>query len=223
MAKPALMPKEEALELSQAVGKSFGGNLETAVWAVKHRVAESLGMDVEEWFNTFLGGYVKLEAERRREVVRELSDEGMSPKQIGDVIGVSDDTVRRDVAANAAKTNGDKPDVAANVAKREAETQETENLEAWKAKHEAELEEQHAKECFYRVTEEAYSKIVALSVKEFTQEIYDRIEDIIRIRKLLHSPEADAVFYLLRLRSSFDLIKVRPKRDATEPNRQAGS
>jgi len=51
----------------------------------------------------------------------------MSQRQIGDVLGVHHDTVRRDLkddAGNTAQTNGEKPDCAANTAKTEEQEAE---------------------------------------------------------------------------------------------------
>jgi predicted transcriptional regulator len=129
-------------------------------------------MTPEQWANTYLGGYVKMELQKRREAVREMSQEGMSLRQIGDVLGVNHQTVSNDLHSveNSTNTNGQKPDSV------ETST-ETENVEAWKAKHEAQLHEQHERETYYRLTEEAYSTTLALSVKESVQHIYDRLED----------------------------------------------
>ena len=44
-----------------------------------------------------LGGYVRLRIEERHEAVRELTAEGMSARKIADVVGVSHETVARDV------------------------------------------------------------------------------------------------------------------------------
>jgi hypothetical protein len=47
---------------------------------------------------TRLGGYVKLSIPDRREAVRELTTEGLSTREIGDVLGVDHSTIVRDGA-----------------------------------------------------------------------------------------------------------------------------
>jgi hypothetical protein len=88
-------------------------------------------MSAPEWANKDLGGYIKMEALQRREVIKEMSQDGMTQRQIGEVLGISQPTVKRDL------------DFDSNVSK-----QETENLKAWNAKHQAELDEQATRECF---------------------------------------------------------------------------
>jgi hypothetical protein len=53
----------------------------------------------DEWCDCELNGF-KLPAVEHREVVAELAESGMSNVAIGNVIGVSDETVRRDKAAS---------------------------------------------------------------------------------------------------------------------------
>jgi predicted transcriptional regulator len=72
-------------------------------------------MSAQDWNTKYQGGYVRMEIEKRREVVRELSAEGMTQRQIGDVLGVSHTTVSDDLhGRNLPKTNGQKRDSGRN-------------------------------------------------------------------------------------------------------------
>jgi DNA-binding CsgD family transcriptional regulator len=62
------------------------------------REPEALGLSTEQWVQQRLGGYVKLAVEDRREAVAELTDQGHSQREIGEVLGVSQMTVSRDLA-----------------------------------------------------------------------------------------------------------------------------
>jgi IS30 family transposase len=50
--------------------------------------------------NDRLGGYVKLSITDRREAARELAEEGHSTREIGEVLGVGNATVWRDIVPN---------------------------------------------------------------------------------------------------------------------------
>jgi hypothetical protein len=63
-------------------------------------VPQALGLSLEDWVTTRLGGYVKLSIADRREAVRNLTDEGHSTRDIGGILGVDHSTVVRD-GANA--------------------------------------------------------------------------------------------------------------------------
>jgi hypothetical protein len=52
--------------------------------AVEQGVPEALGMTPTEWANKHLGGRIKMEALQRREAVKEMRDDGMTQRQIGD-------------------------------------------------------------------------------------------------------------------------------------------
>jgi hypothetical protein len=68
--------------------------------AKKLGVPQALGLSLEDWVTSRLGGYVKLSIPDRREAVKELATEGLSTRDIGDVLGVDHSTVVRD-GANA--------------------------------------------------------------------------------------------------------------------------
>jgi len=66
-------------------------------------VPRALGLSTREWVEDRLGGYVRLSIPERHDAVEELSEDGMSNRQIAGVLGVNDRTARRDqAAANAA-------------------------------------------------------------------------------------------------------------------------
>lgn len=54
-------------------------------------------MTLPEWGNEYLGGYVKMSIESRKEAVKELAEEGLSQRQIAGVIGVGQSTIKRDM------------------------------------------------------------------------------------------------------------------------------
>jgi IS30 family transposase len=94
-------------------------------------------MTAREWANEYLGGYVKMELDERREKVKELANEGMSTRQIGDVVGVTHTTVERDLSSgtNEPKTNGQELSSGTNEPK-------TKKQKALEAKRDVELREE---------------------------------------------------------------------------------
>lgn len=80
-------------------------------------VPKALGLTVEDWVQKRLGGYVRMSIDERREAVKELSEQGMSEREIASVVGVSDTTVHRALASNEAI----EPHPAADFASNEAE------------------------------------------------------------------------------------------------------
>jgi hypothetical protein len=52
-------------------------------------VLDALGLSTEEWVRSRLGGYIRMSIEDRREAVKSLTDDGLSTREIGDVLGVS--------------------------------------------------------------------------------------------------------------------------------------
>jgi hypothetical protein len=71
--------------------------------AKKLGVPQALGLSVEEWVTTRLGGYIKLSIADRREAVKELAGEGLSNIAVGEILGVDETTIRRDSAARIRK------------------------------------------------------------------------------------------------------------------------
>jgi hypothetical protein len=107
---------EDALEFSESFGTIGAGWYRQVAWAESQGIPKALGLTTREWVEKFVGGYVKLALEDRRGAVKELVSEGRSQRQIADVIGVDEATVRRDVAAFAAPEPEIEHDVAAFAA-----------------------------------------------------------------------------------------------------------
>lgn len=93
------MNREEAEELTQAVGQSVSGAWRTIAALKRLGVPKALGLTTEEWVTKRLGGYVKLSIAERRDAVAELKAEGASNREIAGVLGVAEGTVRNDAAA----------------------------------------------------------------------------------------------------------------------------
>lgn len=93
------MKREDAEEFTQSLGQIVGGSWRQIALAKKLGVPKALGLSVDEWVHQRLGGYVRLSINDRREAVEELSDEGLSNRAIGEVLGVDESTVREDKGA----------------------------------------------------------------------------------------------------------------------------
>lgn len=97
------MDADDAEEYTQALGQVVAGGYRQVALGKKLGVPEALGLTTEQWVEDRLGGYVRLSLPERREAVAELGSEDMSGRQIAEVLGVDERTVRRDrTAANAA-------------------------------------------------------------------------------------------------------------------------
>jgi len=68
---------------------------------------QTLGLSIDQWVQRRLGGYVKLSVEERKQAAAELKDEGLSQRQIGSVLGVTQITVKRDLEPET-NVSGDK-------------------------------------------------------------------------------------------------------------------
>jgi ParB family chromosome partitioning protein len=87
---------EDAEEYTQALGQIFSGSWRQIALAFKLGVPESLGLGRREWVEQRLGGYIRLSISERHEAVAELASDGMSTREIGDVLGVDHSTVVKD-------------------------------------------------------------------------------------------------------------------------------
>ena len=95
------MNRQDAEEFTETLGQIAGGAWRQIALAKRLGVPEALGLSVDEWVNRRLGGYIRMSAEDRRPVVRELHDEGMSTRAIAEVVGVDQATVVRDMRSDA--------------------------------------------------------------------------------------------------------------------------
>ena len=92
------MRTEDAEEYTQSLGQIVGGSWRQIALAKRLGVPKTLGLTVDAWVNQRLGGYIKLTVEDRRKAVEELAAQGESMREIAGVLGVSKDTVHRDLA-----------------------------------------------------------------------------------------------------------------------------
>lgn len=93
------MRPEDAEEYTQSLGQIVSGSWRQILLAKKMGVPKALGMQVDEWVNERLGGYVRMAISERREAVLQLTKEGHSNREIAEAIGVTEGTVRSDKGA----------------------------------------------------------------------------------------------------------------------------
>jgi phage N-6-adenine-methyltransferase len=115
------MNHDDAEEYTQALGLVVAGGWRQVALGKRLGVPRALGLSTQDWVENRLGGYVRLSITDRREAVRELSEDGMSNRQIAEVIGVSPKTVDRESTASndaplAADTDVNGPTTASNDA-----------------------------------------------------------------------------------------------------------
>ena len=94
---------EDAEEYTQSLGQIVGGSWRQIAWAARMGIPEALGLTTQDWVEQRLGGYVRLTVSDRRKAAKELTAPpeeggmGMSGPEAADVLGVSDETVYRDL------------------------------------------------------------------------------------------------------------------------------
>lgn len=93
------MKREDAEEFTQSLGQIGGGFWRQIALAKRLGVPQALGLDLDAWVKTRLGGYIRLSVEDRRDAVAELAKEGESQRGIAAVLGVDESTVRADQSA----------------------------------------------------------------------------------------------------------------------------
>jgi transposase len=92
------MTVEAAEEYTASLGQIGAGMFRQVEWATEQGVPAALGLSTEEWVTERLGGYMRLDAERRREAILELRDNGWSNRKIAEILGISHQTVMRVLA-----------------------------------------------------------------------------------------------------------------------------
>lgn len=108
----AELSREDAEEFTQALGQIVAGGWRQIAWADRQGIPAALGMSLQEWVSERIGGYVRLSLPERREAVKELTEQGMSTREIGAVLGVDQKTVNRDQRpeASASPQPGPEPE-----------------------------------------------------------------------------------------------------------------
>jgi hypothetical protein len=97
------MNREQAEEYTQSLGQIVAGSWRQIALAHDLGVPQALGMELDEWVEKRLGGYIRQSIPERRQAVLQMQrDEGRSMQEIGAILGVDKSTVWRDVA-NATK------------------------------------------------------------------------------------------------------------------------
>ena len=88
---------DDAEEYTQALGQVVAGGYRQVALGERLGVPNALGLSTREWVQHRLGGYVQMSVPDRREAAAELTAEGMSQRQVADVLGVGVATVNRDL------------------------------------------------------------------------------------------------------------------------------
>ena len=109
------MQKQQAEEWTQSLGQIFTGGWRQIVLADDLGVPKALGLTLEQWVKQRIGGYVKLTIDERREAAKELKEQGKSQRQIADVLGVDEKTIRNDIAENSATEKKPEPNSKENL------------------------------------------------------------------------------------------------------------
>jgi hypothetical protein len=89
--------RDDAEEYTESLGYIGAGWWRQIYLAEKLGVPKAMGLSLREWVDDHLGGYIRLTLPERREAVAELTAEGMSSRQVADVLGVSHNTAAKDL------------------------------------------------------------------------------------------------------------------------------
>lgn len=107
---------EAAEEFSDNLALVMQGTFGLMEWGSEHGIAAALGLSREEWVQRKFNGPVRLSIAERRQVVSALSADGLSQRQIADVVGVDASTVNRDIAVANATEDEESPQYDAGFA-----------------------------------------------------------------------------------------------------------
>lgn len=91
------MNRDDAEEYTQSLGQICAGSWRQIALAKKLGVPKALNLSTEQWVQERLGGYIKLSIPDRQEAVKDLTAEGHGLREVGDILGVSHQTVANDV------------------------------------------------------------------------------------------------------------------------------
>ena len=91
------MSPEDAEEFTQSVEMIQRGSWQQIAWAARQGIPAALGMTTRDWVEQRIGGYARLAIPERREAVAELTAEGMTQREVADVLGVSKTTIVDDL------------------------------------------------------------------------------------------------------------------------------
>lgn len=104
-----MMDVADAEEYTASLGQIVAGSWRQIAWASRQGIPEALGLTTGEWVDQRLGGYVRLSISDRREAVAELTEEGMTQREVAEVLGVSQKTVDRDAESFDSDDEGADP------------------------------------------------------------------------------------------------------------------
>jgi ParB family chromosome partitioning protein len=97
---PLAVTEDAAEEFTAALGQVLAGGLRLAEWGQDNGIPAALGISGSEWAQKKLKGYVHWDDDERRLVVKHLTEQlGLSTRKAAAIIGVSHDTVARDLRA----------------------------------------------------------------------------------------------------------------------------
>ena len=82
------MTPEAAREYSESLGKIGSGWWRQIAWAHKQGIPGALGLTRREWAEKY-HKYLKIAPTDRRGAIAELTEQGMSQREIADTLGVS--------------------------------------------------------------------------------------------------------------------------------------
>ena len=109
------MKPADAEEFTRTLATSVACGWRQIAWGQKIGIPKALGLSTRDWVQR-LGGYVKLAGKDRFYAELTLKADGLNYKEIGDVIGLSDEAVRVDLANLLADGSAEPLDAAAALA-----------------------------------------------------------------------------------------------------------
>lgn len=115
MTERTTISAEDAEQFTQGVEKTAAGTWQMIELAQRMGVPKVLGMTTEQWVKARIGGYIRLSVPERQQAIGDMIEDGHSNREIAEVLGVDESTVRADLAGNPAlkdkKTgkNSDRP------------------------------------------------------------------------------------------------------------------